>query len=81
MKNRLTDLNNHLFSQLERLTDEDMSAEKIEQDLMAIVPKRDWVQFSHRMILHGRRVCIARRPKCNECVLNDVCPSAFVSQG
>lgn len=51
------------------------NAVKIEQDLMKIVPKRDWGVFSHLLIFHGRRVCIARRPKCSECVLKNVCPS------
>lgn len=52
------------------------NAEKIEQDLMSIVPKKHWILFSHWMILHGRKTCDARKPKCNDCVLNDVCPSA-----
>ncbi len=51
--------------------------EKIERDLMRVVPKEDWTVFSHLLILHGRRVCKARRPDCPNCVLNDVCPSAF----
>jgi endonuclease-3 len=51
---------------------------KIEQDLMAIVPRADWTWFSHTLIQHGRRVCIARRPACAECVLNDLCPSSTV---
>jgi endonuclease-3 len=49
---------------------------KIEADLMALVPRRDWTLVSHLLIWHGRSVCIARRPKCAECVLNDLCPSA-----
>ena len=52
------------------------NAEKIEQDLMKLVPQKEWTSFSHRIILHGRNICIARKPKCAECVLNDVCPSA-----
>ena len=52
------------------------NAEKIEQDLMSIVPKKHWILFSHWMILHGRKTCDARKPKCKDCVLNDVCPSA-----
>src|SRR5215510_2668395 len=51
---------------------------KIEQDLMEIVPRDDWTWFSHTLILHGRAVCIARRPKCAECVLNRLCPSSQV---
>ena len=49
---------------------------KIEQDLMELVPREGWTMFSHLLIWHGRRVCIARRPKCGECVLNQICPSA-----
>ena len=48
---------------------------KVETKLMALVPRRDWTIFSHLLIFHGRRVCIARLPKCGVCVLNDVCPS------
>ena len=51
-------------------------AEKIEQDLMQLVPKKEWTSYAHRIIYHGRQVCIARKPKCRECLLNDVCPSA-----
>jgi endonuclease-3 len=51
---------------------------KIEQDLMAIVPRDDWTWFSHTLILHGRAVCIARRPRCADCVLNRLCPSSTV---
>ena len=48
----------------------------IETDLMKIVPKGEWTKFANRLILHGRRVCIARKPDCPNCVLNDLCPSA-----
>jgi endonuclease III len=51
---------------------------KIEQELMQIVPRRDWTWFSHTLILHGRAICIARRPKCAECVINRLCPSSLV---
>jgi endonuclease-3 len=51
---------------------------KIEQELMQIVPRDDWTWFSHTLILHGRAICIARRPKCPECVLNRLCPSSTV---
>ncbi len=47
--------------------------EKIEQDLMKIIPKKDWIDFSHYIILQGRDKCIARRPQCNECEINIVC--------
>jgi endonuclease-3 len=52
--------------------------EKIEQDLMALVPRKDWTLISHLLIWHGRRVCIARRPRCEDCVLNRICPSSRV---
>lgn len=48
--------------------------EKIERDLMALLPRKEWVDFSHRLIHHGRRICLARRPKCAECTLNKICP-------
>lgn len=48
---------------------------KIEQDLTAILPKEKWIQFSHQLIWHGRRVCIARKPKCEECNLEKICYS------
>jgi len=51
--------------------------EKIEKDLLQMVPEEDRTIFSHLLILHGRRVCKARKPNCPGCVLNDVCPSAF----
>jgi endonuclease-3 len=51
---------------------------KIEQDLMKLVPRERWTWFSHSLIQHGRRICVARRPKCEECVLNQICPSSLV---
>jgi endonuclease III len=51
---------------------------KIERDLTKIVPMREWGRFPHLLIWHGRRVCIARRPLCERCVLNDLCPSSRV---
>ncbi len=54
------------------------TAEKIEQDLMKLVPKNEWIRFSHMLILHGRYVCKAIRPECENCVLNDLCPSSTV---
>ena len=51
---------------------------RIEQDLMALFPRDEWTMLSHLLIWHGRRVCIANRPRCTVCVLNDVCPSARV---
>jgi endonuclease-3 len=58
------------------LTDE-TDPVKVEHALGALLPGRDWGLFSERVILHGRRVCDARRPRCEDCVLNDFCPSAF----
>lgn len=55
-------------------------AVKIERDLMAELPKREWIAFSHRMIAHGRQVCIARKPKCDICPLADICPRIGVPQ-
>ncbi len=46
---------------------------KIERDLMKIIPQDRWIRFSHQIILHGRALCIARKPKCPECALNDIC--------
>jgi endonuclease-3 len=55
---------------------ENTDPEKIERDLMEVVPEEDWTVFSHLLILHGRRTCKARKPDCPNCVLNDICPSA-----
>ena len=49
---------------------------KIERDLQRVVPRPDWARFPHLLIWHGRRICDARRPLCEECVLEDLCPSA-----
>jgi len=51
---------------------------KIERDLVRLVPRRDWARFPHLLIWHGRRVCVARRPHCESCVLVDLCPSARI---
>jgi len=50
---------------------------KIEQDLMQIVPKAKWIRITDLLIFHGRRICDAKKPKCSACVLNKICPSAF----
>jgi len=50
---------------------------KVEIQLCAMLPAREWGRFSLRLILHGRRVCVARRPRCGECCLSDFCPAAF----
>jgi endonuclease III len=49
---------------------------KIERDLIRLVPRPDWNRFPHLLIWHGRRVCIARRPRCEACVVNDLCPAS-----
>ncbi|RLI92272.1 MAG: endonuclease III [Candidatus Altiarchaeales archaeon] len=49
---------------------------KIEGDLMEIVPRKSWIEISDLLILHGRETCTARKPKCNECILNRLCPSS-----
>jgi endonuclease-3 len=54
-----------------------MTPEKIEQDLMAVIPRDRWVSFAHQLIWHGRRVCFARKPDCEHCPLAPHCPSAF----
>ncbi|MGH7489586.1 MAG: endonuclease III, partial [bacterium] len=51
-------------------------AVKIEQDLMKLIPQKEWTNLSHRLIAHGRTICIARKPKCAQCGLNELCPSA-----
>src|SRR6267378_6406730 len=55
--------------------------EKIERDLIAIVPRKDWVIFPHLMIYHGRKVCKARSPLCEECVAEKLCPSSYLKTG
>jgi endonuclease-3 len=57
------------------------TAEKIEQDLIGIVPKKDWVIFPHLMIYHGRKICKARNPLCAECVVEKQCPSSYLKTG
>ena len=57
------------------------TAEKIELDLIEIVPKKDWVMFSHLLIAHGRRICKARNPLCAECALEKLCPSSYLKTG
>lgn len=49
---------------------------KIELELMQLLPPEEWTGFSHRLVIHGRRVCYARKPNCQACVVNDLCPSA-----
>src|SRR5437762_3870402 len=65
------------LSQRLRLTRQDDPV-KIERDLMRLVPREDWGGVPHLLVLHGRRVCIARMPRCEDCVLTDLCPSSPV---
>jgi endonuclease-3 len=54
---------------------------KVEHDLMALLPRKQWTPFSQHMIFHGRRVCRARWPRCESCILADVCPKIGVADG
>ncbi len=65
------------LSQRLRLTREEDPV-KIERDLMRLVPREDWGRFPHLLIWHGRRVCVARAPRCEDCAINDLCPSSRV---
>lgn len=56
-------------------------AVKIENDLIKLVPKKDWIIFSHLLIFHGRRICKARRPQCEECAVEKLCPSSMLKTG
>ncbi len=68
----------HVFRISHRLGFSDKKqAERVEEDLMDLIPKKDWIKFSHMMILHGRTVCKAKKPLCGECRLSKDCPSAF----
>jgi endonuclease-3 len=58
---------------------DEKDAVRIEQDLMELIPRKEWIQFSHRMIHHGRRVCTARNPKCDVCPMNSFCPRLGVA--
>ncbi|HZM98875.1 MAG TPA: endonuclease III [Pyrinomonadaceae bacterium] len=60
---------------------QEKTAEKIEQQLIPIVPRKDWVIFPHLMIWHGRKICKARNPLCAECVVEKQCPSSFLKTG
>jgi endonuclease-3 len=60
---------------------QEKTAEKIEQELIPIVPRKDWVIFPHLMIWHGRKICKARNPLCAECVVEKQCPSSFLKTG
>jgi endonuclease-3 len=56
---------------------ENDNPDKIEQDLIKIVPREKWPRFTDLLIFHGRRICVAKKPLCGKCVLNKLCPSAF----
>ncbi len=58
---------------------ENVIPEKIEKDLSELVPQEDWILFPHLLIFHGRKICQARKPKCEICVLNDICPKIGVA--
>ncbi len=73
----VVDTHVHRITRLLKLTKEDDPA-KIEWDLMQLLPRDKWTWFSHTLIQHGRQVCIARRPKCEECVVHRLCPSSLV---
>jgi endonuclease-3 len=73
----VVDTHVHRITRLLKLTRQDDPV-KIEQDLMELLPREKWTWFSHTLIHHGRQICIARRPKCEECVVNRLCPSSRV---
>jgi endonuclease-3 len=71
----VVDTHVHRISRRLQLTRED-DPKKIERDLMGVLPQAEWINFSHRLIWHGRKLCTARKPKCGECPLAVDCPSA-----
>ncbi len=73
----VVDTHVHRLSRRLGLTRQD-TPEKIEQDLMNIIPKANWIDFSHLLIWHGRRRCFARKPDCNHCELKKLCPQTGV---
>ncbi len=73
----VVDTHVHRLTTLLKLTSQ-KTPEKIEAELMDIVPRDKWTEFSHLLILHGRAICVARRPKCEICVVNRYCPSSRV---
>jgi len=68
----VVDTHVHRISRRLELTTQD-DPQKIEQDLMRVIPREKWILFSHQIIWHGRRLCIARKPKCAECPLENLC--------
>jgi endonuclease-3 len=73
----VVDTHVHRLTRLMKLTRQDDPV-KIERDLMELLPREKWTWWSHTLIQHGRQICIARRPKCEECVVNKLCPSSRV---
>src|SRR6266540_742428 len=73
----VVDTHVHRITRLLKLTKQDDPV-KIEQDLMQLLPRDKWTWFSHTLIQHGRQVCVARRPRCEECVVHRLCPSSLV---
>lgn len=71
----VVDTHNIRLSKLLGISDQ-KTADKIERELMELVPQKDWIQFGQWITWHGRRVCNAKKPKCGECVLSDICPSS-----
>jgi endonuclease-3 len=70
----------HVFRLSRRLgLTQEETPEKVEQDLMKKIPQAEWINFAHRLIHHGRRVCLARNPGCGRCTLNTVCPKIGVN--
>ncbi|HZS43628.1 MAG TPA: endonuclease III [Blastocatellia bacterium] len=73
----VVDTHVHRLSQRLGLTEND-TPQKIEMDLQEVIPKKDWIDFPHLIIYHGRKICKARTPLCAECVVNTLCPSSTV---
>jgi endonuclease-3 len=71
----VVDTHVHRISRRLELTTQD-DPQKIEQDLMRIIPREKWILFSHQVIWHGRKLCIARKPKCADCALENLCHAA-----
>jgi len=66
-----------LSQHLKLTANKDNAGDRIEKDLMELVPREDWSDFGATLILHGRVICVARKPKCAECAIAQLCPSAF----
>ncbi len=77
-KNEGIVIDTHVFRLSHRLgLSNEKNREKLEFDLMKIIPPEDWGNFSFLLISHGRNICKAQKPLCSECILSDICPSAF----